>query len=97
MAVPAVRSHFAALPDSDLVQRRMPDEPITLVAAPSYIAQRGMPQAPEMLSGHDGLMTTMTMKSWQLHDAGGRIMQAAPQPVFYADESGPPAAFLRPS
>lgn len=83
----AIRSHFAALPDSDLVQRRMLNEAITLVAAPSYIAQRGMPQAPEMLSGHDGLMTTMTMKSWQLRDAGGSIAQAAPQPVFYADES----------
>lgn len=83
----AIRSHFAALPDSELVQRRMRDEPITLVAAPSYIAQRGMPQAPETLSGHDGLMSSMTMKSWQLRDAGGRSVQASPQPVFYADES----------
>ncbi|WP_313697383.1 LysR substrate-binding domain-containing protein [Achromobacter sp.] len=47
----AVRRHYAALTDSDLVRRRMRDEPITLVSAPSNIAQ------------------------------------AAPKPVFYADES----------
>lgn len=85
----AIRSHFAALPDSDLVQRRMSEEPITLVAAPSYVAERGAPQAPEDLDGHDGLMTTMTMKSWRLADANGRSVDVAPRPRFYADESVP--------
>ena len=40
----AVRSHFAPLPDSDLVQRRMAVERITLVAAPDYLARRGVPR-----------------------------------------------------
>ncbi|HCW21000.1 LysR substrate-binding domain-containing protein [Achromobacter sp.] len=83
----AIRSHFAALPDSDLVQRRMSEEPITLVAAPSYVARRGQPPVPEALSEHDGLMTNMTMKRWRLGDASGRIVEVAPQPLLYADES----------
>ncbi|HEY9321911.1 DNA-binding transcriptional LysR family regulator [Achromobacter deleyi] len=83
----AIRSHFAALPDSDLVQRRMSEEPITLVAAPSYVARRGEPPVPEALSEHDGLMTNMTMKRWRLGDASGRIVEVAPQPLLYADES----------
>ncbi|WP_313622570.1 LysR substrate-binding domain-containing protein [Achromobacter sp.] len=83
----AIRSHFAPLPDSDLVQRRMSEEPITLVAAPSYVAQRGAPQGPESLTSHDGLMTTTTMKSWRLADANGRIVEVEPRPQFYADES----------
>lgn len=83
----AIRSHFAALPDSDLVQRRMNEEPITLVAAPSYVARRGQPPVPEALSEHDGLMTNMTMKRWRLGDASGRIVEVAPQPLLYADES----------
>lgn len=83
----AVRSHFAPLPDSDLMQKRMNEEPITLVAAPPYVAQRGEPETPEALGDHDGLMTNMTMKVWRLSDAGGRTVEVAPLPQFYADES----------
>jgi DNA-binding transcriptional LysR family regulator len=36
----AVRSHFAPLPDSTLVQRRLSVEPVLLVAAPVYVASR---------------------------------------------------------
>jgi DNA-binding transcriptional LysR family regulator len=43
----AVRSHFAPLPDSDLVQRQIRTEPIVLVASPDYLAQRGTPRSPE--------------------------------------------------
>jgi DNA-binding transcriptional LysR family regulator len=83
----AIRSHFAPLPDSDLVQRRMNEEQIALVAAPAYIAQRGEPPTPEALGEHDGLMTTMTMKLWRLSDASGRTLEVAPRPQLYADES----------
>lgn len=83
----AVRSHFTPLPDSNLLQRRMSEEPITLVAAPSYVAQRGEPATPEALSDHDGLMSNMTIKLWRLSDAGGRTVEVAPQPRLYADES----------
>ncbi|MFY1989071.1 LysR substrate-binding domain-containing protein [Achromobacter xylosoxidans] len=83
----AIRSHFAALPDSDLVQRRMAEEPITLVAAPSYVAERGAPQAPQALGDHDGLMAGMATKSWRLGDASGHIVEVAPRPRLHADES----------
>jgi DNA-binding transcriptional LysR family regulator len=83
----AVRSHFAPLPDSDLIQRRMNEERITLVAAPSYVTQRGEPSTPEALSDADGLMTHAAMKLWRLSDAAGRTVEVAPRPAFHADES----------
>ena len=83
----AVRSHFAPLPDSDLVQRRMSEEQITLVAAPAYIARRGEPATPEALGEHDALMTNGTIKLWRLSEAAGRTVEVAPQPQFHADES----------
>jgi DNA-binding transcriptional LysR family regulator len=83
----AIRSHFAPLPDSDLIQRRMRDEQITLVTAPSYIAQRGVPTIPEALSDHDGLMANMTTKLWRLSDASGRTVEVAPRSQLHVDES----------
>ena len=85
----ALRSHFAPLPDSDLMQRRMSEDAITLVAAPSYLAEHGAPATPEALSDHDGLMSSMTAKTWRLRDAQGRIVEVAPRPRFHADESIP--------
>ncbi|MBN9236175.1 MULTISPECIES: LysR family transcriptional regulator [Phyllobacteriaceae] len=85
----AVRSHFGPLPDSDLVHRRMGKEKITLVAAPSYIAERGEPATPEALSDHEGLFNNMTIKAWRLSDAEGRTVEVTPQPRLYADESVP--------
>ncbi len=83
----AVRSHFESLPDSDLLQRRLSEDQITLLASPSYIAQRGEPTTPETLSEHDGLMSSMTMKAWRLSDSNGRTIEVVPRSQFYADES----------
>lgn len=85
----AIRSHFSPLPDSDLVQRRMSEDPITAVAAPSYLAERGEPTTPEMLSGHDGLMSAMVAKVWRLRDGRGHTVEVAPRPRLHADESVP--------
>lgn len=85
----ALRSHFAPLPDSDLVQRRMSEDAITLVAAPSYLTQHGAPETPEALAAHDGLMSSMTSKSWQLRNGQGRLVEVAPRQRFHADESVP--------
>jgi DNA-binding transcriptional LysR family regulator len=82
----AVRSHFSPLPDSDLMQRRMDEEDITLVAAPSYLVHRGEPATPEALSDHDGLMTSMARKVWRLRGANGRVVEVAP--LMKAAESG---------
>lgn len=83
----AVRSHFDPLPDSDLVQRRMTEEHIALVAAPRYLAQRGEPLTPEALSDHDGLMTALVARPWRLTDSGGRTVEVTPRPQLHADES----------
>lgn len=83
----AVRSHFEPLPDSDLIQRRLSEDRIILVAAPSYVDQHGEPTTPEVLSEHWGLMSNMTMKPWRLSDSDGRTVEVVPRPQFYSDES----------
>jgi DNA-binding transcriptional LysR family regulator len=83
----AVRSHFAPLPDSELVQRRMAVERITLVAAPDYLARRGVPREPADLTDHDGLLTGPSATVWRLRHRDGREVQVAPASSFVADES----------
>jgi DNA-binding transcriptional LysR family regulator len=83
----AIRSHFAALPDSDLVQRRMKVERITLVASPEYLAGRGTPERPEDLVGHDGLMTGPAARTWHLKDSSGHEAPITPKARLVADES----------
>jgi DNA-binding transcriptional LysR family regulator len=83
----AIRSHFAPLPDSDLMQRRMKVERITLVASPEYLARRGTPGRPEDLVGHDGLLTRPAARTWHLKDNEGRQAQVTPKARLTADES----------
>ncbi len=83
----AVRSHFAPLPDSDLVQRVLEREPILLIASPRYLEQRGVPSSPESLAGHDGLYISMAMKPWTLRHHRRKPCEVAPIPRFVADES----------
>lgn len=83
----AVRSHFAPLPDSGLVQRRARVNPIVLVASPDYLAQRGTPDTPEALAQHDGLLTAPGATSWQLGDGQGRVLRVVPRPRMTANES----------
>lgn len=82
----AVRSHFAPLPDSELVQRRVRTQPILLVAAPRYLAERGTPARPADLAGHDGLLTGPNATTWRLR-AGGAETAATPRCRLVADES----------
>lgn len=83
----ALRSHFAPLPDSSLVQRRVATEPVLLVAGPDYLARQGRPERPEDISGHDGLPTSATARSWRLADGDGREAAVTPRPRLIADES----------
>ncbi|HEY1231362.1 MAG TPA: LysR family transcriptional regulator [Ramlibacter sp.] len=83
----AVRSHFAPLPDSELMQRQMSVERITLVAAPDYLARRGVPREPADLRHHDGLLTGPSATVWRLRHRDGREAQVAPASSFAADES----------
>jgi len=83
----AIRSHFAPLPDSDLIQRRMMVEQIALVASPDYLARRGKPRRPEDLVGHDGLLTGPASRTWHLTDSGTRQVAVTPTARLVADES----------
>jgi DNA-binding transcriptional LysR family regulator len=83
----ALRSHFAALPDSGLIQRQIEFDPSWLVAAPAYLEGRGEPRAPEELERHDGLMVDPAQNVWRLADGVGAEIEVSPAPRFHADES----------
>jgi DNA-binding transcriptional LysR family regulator len=83
----AIRSHFAPLPDSDLMQRRMRVERITLVAAPDYLTRRGVPGRPGDLDDHDGLLSGAAARTWRLKSNDGREVQVTPAARLVADES----------
>ncbi|MEH6422258.1 LysR substrate-binding domain-containing protein [Pseudomonas sp. CGJS7] len=82
-----VRSHFAPLPDSGLIQRQAFVETIVLVAAPAYLAERGEPQHPRELALHDGLLTGMAGNTlWTLSDDSGQRVEVEPHPRMTANE-----------
>ena len=83
----AVRDHFAPLPDSGLVQRRVGSDQICLVAAPAYLAERGTPRQPQELALHAGLMSSMAGGPWRLEDGDGAKEEALPLPRMHVDES----------
>lgn len=83
----AVRSHYAPLPDSGLMQRQIDTDPLILVASPAYMKERGTPSEPEALKEHDGLIVAASARSWRLSTDSGKIVEVAPRPRFFADES----------
>ncbi|KQZ57060.1 MULTISPECIES: LysR substrate-binding domain-containing protein [unclassified Lysobacter] len=83
----ALRSHFAPLPDSGLVQRSLVVETIVLVAAPAYLDAQGMPATPSQLSMHDGLLTSAAATAWNLQHRDGERAQATPRARMSANES----------
>ena len=83
----AVRSHFAPLPDSGLVQRTLRVEPVVLLASAAYLAQRGIPRSPGELQHHDALLTAASATVWTLFDRSGGGTQVRPHPVMVANES----------
>ena len=83
-----VRSHFAPLPDSGLVQRKLSEQAVILVASPDYLTARGNPVEPGDLEGHDGVMSTLgSPASWVLRNAEGREVTVVPCARLHADES----------
>ena len=85
----AVRSHFAPQPDTDLVQRRISEEPFVLVASPGYLRARGMPATPQALRDHDSIAASPSLAVWRLRSQSGEEVEVAPAPRLYADESVP--------
>ncbi|WP_027133989.1 LysR substrate-binding domain-containing protein [Geminicoccus roseus] len=83
----AIRDHFASLPDSALVQRRLGSDPVLLVAARSYLERAGAPGSPQDLLAHDGLLTGPAATAWRLRSADGTEVEVAPRPRLVLDES----------
>jgi DNA-binding transcriptional LysR family regulator len=83
----AIRNHFAPLPDTDLVQRRIYYDPAWLVASADYIRENGMPSRPEEANGLDGLMASSSDRVWTLHDGEGAVAEIAPSPRYFANET----------
>ncbi|RWK41251.1 LysR substrate-binding domain-containing protein [Mesorhizobium sp.] len=83
----AIRNHFAPLPDTDLVQRRIDYDPAWLVASADYIREKGMPSRPEQANGLDGLMASSSDRVWTLHDGEGAVAEVAPSPRYVANET----------
>lgn len=83
----AIRNHFAPLPDTDLVQRRISFDPTCLVASVEYLREKGMPTRPEEVRGLDGLMASHTETVWRLQDAAGAVVEVAPSPRYVANET----------
>ncbi|MFC6634677.1 LysR substrate-binding domain-containing protein [Microbulbifer taiwanensis] len=88
----AIRSHFAPLPDSGLVQRKIMEEPIILVAAPAYLDRHGCLDCPRDLQKHHGLITGPRNGTWALRDTAGGEERVAPLPRMTANESAVLAA-----
>ena len=83
----ALRSHFAPLPDSELVQRRLRTDTIILVASPAYVDRHGAPQSPLELTRHAGLLVGTHARQWRLQDDAGKHLDVAPLPRMTANES----------
>ncbi|MER8380004.1 LysR substrate-binding domain-containing protein [Mesorhizobium sp. M0923] len=83
----AIRNHFAPLPDTELVQRRIDYDPAWLVASLDYIRKNGMPSRPEEANGLDGIMASSSERVWTLHDGQGVVAEVTPSPRYIANET----------
>jgi DNA-binding transcriptional LysR family regulator len=83
----AIRNHFAPLPNTDLVQRRVYFDPTWLVASMDYIQDKGMPARAEEVSRFDGLMASASETVWRLHDGEGAVAEVTPSPRYVANET----------
>jgi DNA-binding transcriptional LysR family regulator len=63
---------IAHLPDSTLVARRVGEVRRVLVASPAYLAERGAPEKPDDLKGHDVIAFTGLLpgRDWRFVDDG---------------------------
>ncbi|MBB2840590.1 MULTISPECIES: LysR substrate-binding domain-containing protein [Rhizobium] len=83
----AIRNHFSPLPDNDLVQRRIDDDPTWLVASPDYIREKGVCSRPEEASELDGLMASPSESVWTLRNGDGTVAKITPMPRYVANET----------
>jgi len=84
----AIRVHRGALPNSDLVQRRLGYAPNYLVASPSYLAEHGNPARPEALAAHACVApeTSTAPFTWTLLGPEGAVVSVQPAVKLFADD-----------
>lgn len=83
----AIRDHFGALPDSDLVRRRVATDDVWLIASPDYLARRGAPAEPAELEAHDALLVDPARPTWTLASPQGETTSGLPTARMYADDA----------
>ncbi|MBY4607969.1 LysR family transcriptional regulator [Rhizobium sp. 9T] len=83
----AIRNHFSPLPDNDLVQRRIDDDPTWLVASADYIREKGESSRPEEASELDGLMASPSESVWTLRNGEGAVAKITPLQRYVANET----------
>lgn len=71
--------------DSDLTARRLADLPLTLVASPGYLANRGTPGSIEALHSHAHVRYMLGGKAFPIRFADGTVLN--PPGVFDTDNS----------
>ncbi|WP_101049555.1 LysR family transcriptional regulator [Macromonas nakdongensis] len=78
--------------DAGIVARKLIEAEVFLVAAPAYLARRGVPATPEDLRGHDclrvrlPLVRTHTWEMWP-EDAPERLVSLTLEPVLQANHT----------
>lgn len=84
----AIRVHRGALPNSDLVQRRLGYAPNYLVASPSYLAKHGNPARPEALAAHACVAPEASAApfTWTLLGPEGAVVSVQPAVKLFADD-----------
>ncbi len=82
-----VAVRIGASPAQNLIARKIAPVRIVVCAAPSYLAERGTPQTPEDLAGHDTLAYSLlsTGDTWTFHDAGGAAQTVRVEPRVHAN------------
>lgn len=80
----AVRA--GALPDSDLVARRLARTQLWTCASPAYLAARGTPTSVEELSGHQLVTLFDRRTSWRFRTPAGVVQELATDPGLVVPE-----------
>ena len=73
------------LPDSDLIARPIGRLRYGLYASHHYLRERGTPEHPDQLSGHD-LIMTWPLKEWRLTHPGGAFIRVQKPPRISVNE-----------
>lgn len=78
---------IGTLDDSGLVARKLENAYLQVVASPAYLAQYGMPQTPQELATHRGLIYTNVSQreGWPFFDSQGKPITVQVRGQFFAN------------